>query len=79
MYILDIDVIPSQEYSLMVRNQREGTLQVWHEQMGHQSKTHVKELLSVKGIKILASDKKEYCDGCIFGKCQCTNFQTKSN
>lgn len=60
----------------MARSQREDSLQVWHERLGHQSKTHVKELLSIKGIKISASDEKEYCDGCVFGKCQRTNFRT---
>lgn len=43
--------------------------------MGHQSKTHVKKLLTSKGIQISAMDKTEYCDGCAFGKCQRTNFR----
>lgn len=43
--------------------------------MGHQSKAHVKELLTSKDIKISTSDRMEYCDECAFGKCQRTNFR----
>lgn len=43
--------------------------------MGHQSKAHVKELLTLKSIEVLSSDKKEYCNGYSFEKCQRTNFR----
>ncbi|KMQ86054.1 integrase core domain protein [Lasius niger] len=75
MYILDIDVIHNQEYSFVARNRKEDSLQVWHERMGHQSKAHVKELLTSKGIEVSSLDRTEYCDGCSFGKCQRTNFR----
>jgi len=74
MYILDIDVIHNQEFNFVARGQKEDSLQIWHERMGHQSKVHVKELLMLKGIRISTSDKKEFCDGCAFGKFQRTNF-----
>jgi len=57
MYILDIDVIHNQEFDFVARSQKENSLQVWHERMVHQSKTHVKELLMLKDIKISTSIK----------------------
>jgi len=51
MYILDIDVIHNQEFNFVAQSQKEDSLQVWYERMGHQSKIHVKELLMLKGIK----------------------------
>lgn len=78
MYILDIDVLYNQGYSFVARSQKEKSLQVWHERMGHQSKAHVKEILTSKGIEISSTNKTEYCDGCSFGKCQRTNFREMS-
>lgn len=44
-------------------------LQLWHERLCHQNKTHVKEILRKHDIKI-TSKEDELCEGCCFGK-QC--------
>ncbi|KAG7202517.1 hypothetical protein KM043_017080 [Ampulex compressa] len=75
IYLLDVDIITNQEFSFLAQSQSKDSLQIWHERTGHQNKTHVKELVSIKGIKVATSDKREYCDRCTFGKCQHTNFR----
>ena len=42
-------------------------LQLWHERLCHQNKTHVKEILNKHGIKVTAKED-ELCEGCYFGK-----------
>jgi len=43
-----------------------GTLQVWHERLGHQNKRHVMKVLKQHGTNVKAN--KEFCDGCALGK-----------
>jgi hypothetical protein len=42
------------------------TLQLWHERLCHQNKSHVKSVL--KRIGISTTDAKNLCEGCIYGK-----------
>lgn len=49
------------------------TLQVWHEQLGHQSKRYV----FLKQRKIDVADDDEFCRACVLGKQQRSSFQSR--
>ena len=50
------------------------SLQLWHERLGHLSKSHVKSFLKGLGYDVIVNE--EFCDGCQFGKHHRSNFGT---
>ncbi len=53
------------------------TLQVWHERLGHQSKTYVEKFLKARSIKFVKDNS--LCEGCIMGKQHRFSFGTRLN
>lgn len=53
------------------------TLQLWHERLCHQNKTHVREILKQQGIKVKVDE--EFCDGCVYGKQHRESFSYRKN
>ena len=50
------------------------SLQLWHERLGHQSKSHIKSFLKDLGNEVIVNE--EFCGGCQFGKHYRSSFGT---
>ncbi len=51
-------------------------LQLWHERLAHQNKTHVKQFLKQLGYDVIVNE--EFCESCQFGKHHRLSFGTRS-
>ncbi|KMQ87021.1 integrase core domain protein [Lasius niger] len=75
LYALQMRVlVPEKAVEVHVAS-TESTLQLWHERLGHQAKSHVKRILLQKGIKVTVDD--EFCKGCVLGKHARASFRDK--
>jgi hypothetical protein len=74
LYVLDVWVCIPQDTAQVHVATKTGTLQVWHERLGHQNKRHLVKVLKQRGMNVEAS--AEFCDGCALGKAHRRSFGT---
>lgn len=77
LYALQIRVLVPQEAAEVHLATIETTLQLWHERLGHQAKSHVKRILQSKGTKVTVD--KEFCEGCVLDKHARASFKDRQN
>ncbi|KMQ86059.1 retrovirus-related pol polyprotein from transposon tnt 1-94 [Lasius niger] len=75
LYALQMRVIVPEEAVEVHVASTESTLQLWHERLGHQAKSHVRKILQSKGIEVTVDS--EFCEGCVLGKHARASFRER--
>lgn len=77
LYVLNMRVkIPDVAAEVYIASTYD-TLQLWHERLCHQNKTHVREILKKQGIEVKIDE--EFCDRCVYGKQHRESFNHRKN
>ncbi|KFD66793.1 LOW QUALITY PROTEIN: hypothetical protein M514_20937, partial [Trichuris suis] len=67
LWALHMRVKRSAMFSMAASSSEAGSLQLYHERLGHQNKRHVQSVLQKYGIAVTAGEN-EVCEGCAYGK-----------
>ncbi|GFY46301.1 retrovirus-related Pol polyprotein from transposon TNT 1-94 [Trichonephila inaurata madagascariensis] len=70
LYALEMRVLYREISAEVCVASADQSLQLWHERLCHQNKTHVKDILSKYQMKSDVKDSK-ICDGCYGKQCRC--------
>lgn len=67
LYEMQFKVIEETERKLEANLAAKESIQVWHERLGHQNVSHVKQYLKAHGVEVNCN-QNFFCEGCILGK-----------